>query len=361
MLRQPVTPRDIYELRLWQIWSDLLHRDDITVTDDFFALGGDRATAEAVLAATAAQLDTPPLSIKMFLEAPTIERIGCRLRERSRKLCEQPVVPLQPYGSKRPFFFLPSAEGNVYYFHALARQMAPDQPVYALQTRGLHGAHPPFDHVEDMAADHIESMCSLQPRGPYLLGGHCVGAMVALEMALQLQRRGEHVALLAAIDGLAPAPFFRDEDTEIIQDPFEALVFFGRGFESWFGQEIPLKRETLLAVEPERRSAFVTELARQRGMFTPDEPDDRASRIVDLGARICRAKYAPKDVYPGPIAFFRAYDSALCETTTGGWEEVSRQPPRVRELPGDHVTLCVEPYVDRLARELRVAIAEAQV
>ncbi len=94
-------------------------------------------------------------------------------------------------------------------------------------------------------------------------------------------------------------------------------------------------------------------------MFTPDEPDDRVSRVVDLGARICRARYVPKDVHTGPISFFRAYDSALCQTATGGWEEVSTQPPRVRELPGDHVTLVVEPHVDRLARELRAAIAEA--
>jgi thioesterase domain-containing protein len=357
---QSVGPRDIYELRLWQIWSDLLHVDDIGVKDDFFALGGDHAAAKAVLAATAAQLDTAPLPMELFLKAPTIEDVGCRLREHSRHLCEQPVVALQPNGSRRPFFFLPSGEGNVYYFHALARRLGRDQPFLALQTRGLHGPLPPFDRVEDMAADHIESMRSVQPRGPYLLGGHCVGAMVALEMALQLQRRGERVGLLAALDGLAPAPFFRDDSTDLIQDPFEALIFFGRGFTSWFGQEIPLKRETLLAVAPEQRSAFVMELARQRGMFTPDEPDDRASRITDLGARISRAGYVPEDAFAGPVTFFRALDSALCETATGGWEEVSTQPPRVRELPGDHVTLLVEPHVDRLAHGLREAITQAQ-
>ncbi|WP_254406496.1 non-ribosomal peptide synthetase [Streptomyces sp. AC627_RSS907] len=358
---RPVTPRDIYELRLWQIWSDILHLDDIGVKDDFFALGGDHAEARAVLDTTTAQLGAQPPPMKTFLEAPTIERIGCHLRARSRKLAEQPVVPLQPHGSKRPFFFLPSGEGNVYYFHALARRMAPDQPFLALQTRGLHGAEPPFDRVEDMAADHIGSMRAVQPRGPYLLGGHCVGAMVALEMALQLQRRGERVALLAAVDGLAPAPFFRDEITEIVQDPFEALIFFGSGFTSWFNQALPLRRRTLLAVEPERRPAFVTGLARERGMFPPDEPDDRMSRVVDLGARICRARYRPKDVYTGAVSFYRACESALCETATGGWEEVSTRPPRVRELPGDHVTLVVEPHVDHLARELRAAIAQTQV
>ncbi len=195
MTRYFVTPRDVYELRLSRIWAGILSRDRIGMQDDFFDLGGDRAMAEAVLAAIAAQLDAP-LAMEAFLEEPTIERIACHLRARSRRLNEEPVVALQPNGSKRPFFFLPSGEGNVFNFHALARRMAPDQPFHGLQTRGLHGDRPPFDRVEDMAADHIESMRAVQPRGPYLLGGHCIGAMVALEMALQLQRRGERVALL---------------------------------------------------------------------------------------------------------------------------------------------------------------------
>ncbi len=355
-----VAPRDVYELRLWQIWSGALHRDDLGVKDDFFGLGGDRAMAETVLAAIASQLDAP-LSMEAFLEEPTIEHAACRLRARSRRLNEEPVVALQPDGGKRPFFFVPSGEGNVHNFHGLARRMAPDQPFYGLQPRGLHGAHPPFDRIEDMAADHIESMRAVQPRGPYLLGGHCIGAMIALEMALQLQRRGERVALLASIDGLAPAPFYRDDVLPLVMDPLEALIFVGRGFEIWFGVHIPLTREMLLAVDPDRRPVLLTDLARKHGVYTPDDPDDRARRVLDYGARICRAGYMPKDAYAGSIAFFRALESELCQTPTGGWEEVSTQPPRVREIPGGHVTLVTEPCVDRLAHELRAAIAEASV
>ncbi|MEW2549692.1 alpha/beta fold hydrolase [Streptomyces sp. NPDC047002] len=353
-------PRDIFELGLWQIWSDLLRTEDFGVRDDFFALGGDREAARRVLASAAARFAVPAPAYEVFRAEPTVEALGCRLRAPSRRLCEEPVVTLQPHGTKRPFFFLPNGEGNVYYFHALARHLGRERPFHALQTRGLHGAHPPFDRVEDMAADHLASLRAVQPRGPYLLGGHCVGAMVALEMALQLQRGGERVVLLAAVDALAPAPFFRDEITDIIQDPFEGLVFFGRGFASWFGQGIPLARETLLAVPPRLRSGFVTRLARERGMFTPDEPGHRVGRIADLAARICRSRYTPRGLHTGSVAFFRARDSVLCETATGGWGDVATLPPRALELPGDHVTLLIEPHARELARRLREAIAEAE-
>ncbi|NMO15701.1 non-ribosomal peptide synthetase [Pyxidicoccus fallax] len=362
MPQHPVVPRDFYELRLWQIWSGILHRDatEIGMKDDFFVLGGNRTRAEAVLSVIATRFDVP-LSMETFLKEPTIERIACHLRARSRKLNEEPVVPLQPHGSKRPFFFLPSGEGNVFNFHALARRMAPDQPVYGLQTRGLHGEPPPFDRVEDMAADHIQSMRAVQPRGPYLLGGHCIGAMVALEMALQLQRQGERVALLASIDALAPAPFYADEVVTFVDDPTDYFVFLSKGFKYWFGEDVPLEREALVGLDLERQAARFMDLARKHGIYTPDAPDERANRVLDLGRRICRARYVPADRFTGTLAFFRGLDSLLCVTPTGGWEEVSTQPPRVRDLPGNHVTLVTEPYVDRLARELRAVIAEAQV
>ena len=360
MPTQLVVPRDFYELRLSRLWSDILRRDDVGVKDDFFELGGNRATAEAVLAATSAQFDTP-LSMEAFLESPTIEHVGCILRAKSRKLNEEPVVPLQPHGSKRPFFFVPSGEGNVFNFHALARRMSPDQPFHGLQTRGIHGGPPPFDRVEEMAADHIEAMRAVQPRGPYLLGGHCIGAMVALEMALQLQRRGERVALLAAIDGLAPAPFYLDDVITFTDDPTDFFVFLSKGFKFWFGEDVPLEREALFGLSPDQQAARFMDLARKHGIYTPDAPDERANRILALGRHICRNTYVPQGRFTGTLAFFRGLDSQLCVTPTGGWEEVSTQPPRVRELPGNHVTVVTEPYVDALARELRGAIAEAQV
>jgi thioesterase domain-containing protein len=44
----------------------------------------------------------------------------------------------------------------------------------------------------------------VQPKGPYLLGGHCVGGVVAFEMAQQLTREGEEVRLLALLDTQRP-------------------------------------------------------------------------------------------------------------------------------------------------------------
>jgi thioesterase domain-containing protein len=54
----------------------------------------------------------------------------------------------------------------------------------------------------DIASHYIERMRSIQPEGPYFLGGFCEGGNLAFEMAVQLQAQGQEVALLILIDSI---------------------------------------------------------------------------------------------------------------------------------------------------------------
>lgn len=361
MTQRFIPPRDTYELRLLHIWADVLRRDRIGMQDDFFALGGDRAKAEATVAAIRAQLDAP-LPLETFLEAPTIERLGCHLRARSRRLDEEIVVPLQPRGDKRPFFFLPGGEGTTLNSHALARHMAPDQPVYGLQTRGLYGARPPFERIEEAAADHIETMRTVQPRGPYLLGGHCGGGMLALEMALQLQRRGERVATLVVCDAWAPAVLHERMKAETFNDDLaELYAIIAGGFRYWFDVDIGISTEQMRALDPAQQGARFMSLAREHGVYPPDEPDARLERVKAIYRLASTCGYLPAERFDGPITYLRARDSKFCETLTEGWEDVSTRTLRLRLVPGNHVSLLCEPHVEATAYEIRAAIAEARV
>ncbi|WP_293062502.1 MULTISPECIES: thioesterase domain-containing protein [unclassified Moorena] len=79
-------------------------------------------------------------------------------------------------------------------------------PFYALQPPSLDGVSEPFGSVEEVAAYYLQAIQSLQPSGPYFLGGHSFGVLVAFEMAQQLQQKGETVALLALFDLPARLP-----------------------------------------------------------------------------------------------------------------------------------------------------------
>jgi thioesterase domain-containing protein len=125
---------------------------------------------------------------------------------RKGKAGEKRLVAIQPSGSRRPFICVPGVLGNVFTdLGPLPRHLGPDQPFYGLQ----EGIHNPT-RIKALAAQYVKEVRSLQPEGPYLLGGTCRGEVVAFEMAQQIRAQGQRVALIALIEPSSPpAPSVR--------------------------------------------------------------------------------------------------------------------------------------------------------
>ena len=82
----------------------------------------------------------------------------------------------------------------------MTKYLAPDYPLYGLQSQGLDGVSEPLHSIEEMAERYLQEIRAVQPTGPYYLGGYCLGGTVAYEMAQRLQAAGEEVALVAMLD-----------------------------------------------------------------------------------------------------------------------------------------------------------------
>jgi hypothetical protein len=89
----------------------------------------------------------------------------------------------------------------------LADQL-PERPVYGVRAIGLLDGEVPHGSVSAMAAYHLSRIKSVQPSGPYLIGGNCAPAVVALEIAQRLASAGESVAGLTLVDPSTNAPSF---------------------------------------------------------------------------------------------------------------------------------------------------------
>ena len=51
----------------------------------------------------------------------------------------------------------------------------------------------------------LREIRAVQPKGPYFIGGHSFGGIVAFEMAQQLHRQGQSVGLLVLLDPTTPS------------------------------------------------------------------------------------------------------------------------------------------------------------
>ncbi len=203
-LRPRLAPQNPLQAELAAIWSEVLGIDHIGIHDDFFDLGGHSLLAIRVFAAIE-RLTGERLPLTVLFQAPTIAAFAELLVTERPDARWTSLVAAQPEGSRRPFFYVSPFLITVLSFSHLARHLGPDQPFYAIQPQGMEGDHPIHQRVEDMAAHYVEELREVQPRGPYLLGGHCAGSWVAFEMARQLQADGDEVELLALVDSEPPS------------------------------------------------------------------------------------------------------------------------------------------------------------
>ena len=83
----------------------------------------------------------------------------------------------------------------------LAQKLGLKRPFLGVDLPYADGIQLPMPHrLEDIASYLIKAVREVQPRGPYYIAGLCVNAVIAYEIAQQLVRQDETVALLAMLD-----------------------------------------------------------------------------------------------------------------------------------------------------------------
>ncbi|MBB2940136.1 nonribosomal peptide synthetase CepC [Amycolatopsis bartoniae] len=110
------------------------------------------------------------------------------------------LLPLRTGGDRPPLFCVHASGGLSWNFAPLTRHLPANQPVYGVQARGLARTEPLPGSVEEMAADYVAQIRTVQPNGPYHLLGWSLGGRIAQAMAVLLEAAGEEIGLLALLD-----------------------------------------------------------------------------------------------------------------------------------------------------------------
>ncbi|NEP03802.1 MAG: amino acid adenylation domain-containing protein [Okeania sp. SIO4D6] len=376
-----VAPRDSVELQLAQIWSDILGVSPIGVQDNFFELGGHSLLAVRLMAEIEKRFGKN-LSLAALFQGATVERLAilvCQSGDAETPRIEippkisltqntdteswSPLVAIQPEGNHPPFFCMPGAGGNAVYFHQLARHLGNDQPFYALQPPSLDGVSEPFGSVEEVAAYYLQAIQSLQPSGPYFLGGHSFGVLVAFEMAGQLLQKGETVALLALLD--LPARVPGKPLKQLNWDDTQWLTNIAHILEMLSGKNLEISYEALKPLTPEEQLNYLKQQMETVNLLPYNSGIERVRGIVQTikGDELAFMSYVPQGGYQGRITLFRTsevYEGALevlgeiTSDQTWGWNQLSSQPVEVYMAPGNHTTMLSEPHVMVLAELLKL-------
>ena len=371
-----VPPTTEVETQLAKLWADLLRFDIVGIHDDYFELGGTSLKAVDLFTRIEDQFGAK-LPLTSLIEAPTVAQLA-RVIEKTPGSRDS-LVLIRAGGKKPPLFLVHDGDGETMLYRNLALRLNLDHSVYGLQPYSRENHPILHTRIAEMAAYHIGKMRTVQPHGPYLVGGMCAGGVIAFEIARQLQEQGEPVAMVALIDAADVAADLK---------PWRFVGQRLRSFSSGLAQE--QRQRTFF---PRRAMEIATKAFRKARNLTFYMVQSRAQilrdrlqmtlfrRCLDRGFRLPRflheipvrraylfaeQDYQPGTPFQGELTLFRATcgegnDEPYIERYSDpllGWGRRATHGVRTYDVPGGHSSMLQEPNVQSLAAYLQNQIDE---
>ncbi|GGJ42832.1 non-ribosomal peptide synthetase [Deinococcus roseus] len=346
--QDPTPPRTPTEKALLQIWQEVLEVPVQSIHQDFFALGGQSFGAVKVMTRIEQQFGKR-LPLGVLLESRTLARLALHLTETAPESSLRVKLNAETQGT--PLFLVHPAGGQVLCYQGLAERL--ERPVYGIQAAGLQG-QTPLNQLDQMAHRYLQEVREVQPHGPYLLGGWSSGAVIAFEMARQLEQLGEKVLQVISLDGPAPLQHDPIEDRSL---PLWFLEDLGIGMQPdviW-PQELP-------AGPLHQQLACALHMLQERQGLTVDLDVQNLMQIFGIFRGVLEATrcYRPTAIQ-ADLLVFRATSGMVSEfrdhpagnRMEWGWSGLTHGKVRCQWVKGTHHTLLHPEHLPVLALLLK--------
>jgi thioesterase domain-containing protein/acyl carrier protein len=336
------------------IFEQVLQQAPIGEDDDFFDLGGDSIQGINLMLEIE-KVTGEALPVTLLYDAPSVAKIAALLtKQSSPPQCPCLVLLRNAGGSKPPLFLIHDVTGDVLIFRDLARRLPIDWPIYGLRARGLENGEAPVADIEEMAQDYLAQIRTVQPQGPYFLGGFSLGGIIAHEMANILHDQGERIGWLGLFDTgvlrhrLAPVDRLAYDYARILRK-LRTLARLPRSEQrtsvARLFQNLVLRRPRDVSVYA-NLSAYAGNPAIVANM----------SRVREAGmtaASTFRLRH-----FPGEISFFFAQvrDVSSAIDSTPYWRRYAGTL-KIFTIPAGHVGILRPPAVELLAEQVRASLA----
>ena len=366
--KSPVTSRFInledkssIKTALTEIWSEILKTEKIGLLDNFFDIGGQSLTAVEMLHEVEKRMGKAlPLSI--LLQHNSIESLSEAIQNHTSSPPSKILHLLNREGKKNPLFMIHAQAGSVLMYQELANEIQ-DRSVYGLQALLYQDNTNAPESLEELASIYAKEIRSVQPAGPYHLGGICFGAKLALETAQQLKSAEESVGMLAVIDsnvGSIENNLGKDGN----QTPASTLIAKAKDVSSRLekhikeGHLLPMSVKYFSSKIINRINNFIWVknripflhhcLTRYYGTHA------FAIKRAEVFHNVLLSKYKVKP-YNGSVVLYRSTEFNNIERKQNHlrrWTAVAQSGLDVLILPGEHMTLLHSPFVSALAKDM---------
>ncbi|KAH6629881.1 hypothetical protein B0J18DRAFT_419624 [Chaetomium sp. MPI-SDFR-AT-0129] len=377
---EPETDDEVAILDIVRQQLELTAEDDFGVNDSVLATGATSMDLVAIMHRMNKQLpalNAHPIKLTDLLNNPTIRGLAVRIAKITGALVESeadkkpheydPVVTLQPNGSKTPLWLVHPGVGEVLVFVNLAHRIR-DRPVYAFRAKGFNAAEgeTPFSSLDEVFQTYRAAIKKRQPQGPYAIAGYSFGGMVAFEIGKLLEAEGDEVAYCGSWN-LPPHIKFRMR--ELLWDECVIHLFYfvglmdeataythktqlcefnrqGRRLDAirYLRQHSDAARWDELGLSEEYYLLWVGLASNMQGLAVDYEPEGKVNAM---------------DIFVAdPLSHVAKNRQDWIETRLSAWKDFVRTEVRFHNVQGAHYTMLNPEYVANFAETLRRVLRE---
>lgn len=212
--------------KLSAIWSRILHENPVSLSDDFFAMGGDSLLAVQLMISVEKEWCISLTMEDLFKHSSFGEMVVWI--DTAQKVEKKPIlIPFKGKGTQSPLLLVHPSIGLIECYRPLAMHMKHDS-LYGIQSRFENNAT-----LLLMAETYLKEVVTAFPQGSWILGGWSLGGNIALQMAELLRKERGVLTPVILIDSFAeisPYPIKYEGPVHLIRSAFSPLGDNGWGF-----------------------------------------------------------------------------------------------------------------------------------
>jgi acyl carrier protein len=362
-----LAPRDEWEEKLVEIWSEVLGRDKfhgaIGIDDNFFEIGGHSLKATMMVSMIRREWNINVPLVEVF-RSPSIRRLARYIEFNCNEIditinpaLDDHIVLLKSAdNSSGHLFFIHDGSGEVEGYIEFCNHLDHRCNCWGIRADGFENYAPGNLSITEIAKNYIEKVKKVQPRGPYRIAAWSLGGTIAFEMVGQLEQMNEAIDLFAMID--APAPDKKEMPGGRFTPESELnwlrhyLPLVGDRVENLRGAQ-SIEDIWLFIVDFIQSNNIDAQIIREIinrfvGIVIPDYHRLSSVELIKYlniirSLDTARAFYNPEGKIITPIYFFKASRSGSIKHEN--WSEYACKPLKIHEITGDHYSIFKLPGV----------------
>lgn len=174
-------------------------RKVVGIDENFFDLGIDSLAAENLIIAVQEHFDIR-LQTSVLLEASTSRALALKIEGRWARASRSLVIPLSGSASGEAMVMIHGMSGSALFAHRFGPQLRERFALHAIRGMGLEPGESPFTTVQEITQSYFQNIFSATGRTPLIIGGLCLGGLLAIEVGRLSHAATGEVPSLILID-----------------------------------------------------------------------------------------------------------------------------------------------------------------